>query len=72
MSMKKMAKMNQQAVDRWNANSPVGSQVSVTLDNGSVVATKTRSEAQLMGGHTPVVWLDGISGAYLLDRVTAA
>ena len=38
-------------------------------DNGDLTRTKTRSEAELLGGHTPVVWLEGIVGAYALDRV---
>ncbi|WP_374650281.1 hypothetical protein [Rhizorhabdus sp.] len=32
--------------------------------------TRTRSKAEVLSGHSAVIWLDGISGCYLLDRVT--
>lgn len=57
--------------DRWNEKYPVGTLVCVRRDNGAVETTKTRSEAQVLSGHTPVIWLEGISGCYLLDRVEA-
>lgn len=55
----------------WNERYPPGTPVRVRLDSGEVLETKTRSDAQMLGGHTAVVWLDGIAGAYLLERVTA-
>lgn len=61
----------QQLCDEWNDENPVGTSVKVTLDNGTVHRTKTKSDAQLMGGHTAVVWLEDIAGAYTLSRVTA-
>jgi hypothetical protein len=57
-------------VENWNLKNKVGSFVRVRLDSGHEVETTTRSEAQMLSGHTPVVFLDGISGCYLLDRVT--
>jgi hypothetical protein len=63
-------------VEEWNEHCPVGTLVSVTKDDGEKVNTKTRSEAWMLGadstskGHTPVVLLEGISGAYLLSQVT--
>ena len=33
--------------------------------------TRTRSEAQVLSGHSAVIWLDGVRGCYLLDRVRA-
>ena len=56
----------------WNVSVAVGSQVSVQLDDGSVLETKTRSEAWVLGGHTAVVLLDGVTGGYLLSRVRPA
>jgi hypothetical protein len=41
------------------------------MDSGEIRETRTRSEAQVLGGHSAVVWLEGISGCYLLDRVRA-
>ncbi|WP_249936288.1 hypothetical protein [Janthinobacterium lividum] len=49
----------------------VGAAVSVELDGGDVRETVTVSEAQVLSGHTAVIWLDGISGCYALERVTA-
>lgn len=59
------------SVDAWNSQYPVGTAVVVTKDLGEQVHTKTRSEAQYLPPRTPVIWLDGITGCYLLDRVKA-
>ena len=55
---------------RWNAANPVGTPVNVRMDCGEIRETVTRTGAQILSGHTAVIWLDGISGAYLLSRVT--
>lgn len=60
----------QRRCDAFNDQCPIGGAVVVRKDDGQYVATKTRSQAQVLSGHTAVVWLDGISGCYLLDRVT--
>lgn len=59
------------SVDRWNANHAVGDAVRFRQDDGTTLCTKTRSRAELLSGHTPVVWLDGVSGCVLLSRVWA-
>lgn len=67
------------AVEEWNEHHPIGTEVSVEMDSGEIRATKTRSEAQMLGaepsrndsGHTAVIFLEGISGCYLLSRVRA-
>jgi len=67
------------AVAAWNEKHPVGTEVTVELDSGEIRATTTRSAAQMLGaepsknnpGHTAVIFLDGISGCYLLSRVRA-
>lgn len=67
--------MNQRACDEFNVKYPVGTAVRVKLDNGAIKATqetKTKSKAWMMGGHTAVVLLEGIPGAYALSRVTPA
>jgi hypothetical protein len=66
-------------VGRWNATHAVGCAVTVELDSGKIVATRTRSQAQMLGaepsrndpGHTAVIWLEGITGCYCLNRVRA-
>ena len=61
----------QAACDKFNAAHQVGASVSVKLDSGEVRETVTNSEAQVMGGHSAVIWLDGVSRCYDLERVTA-
>ena len=53
----------------FNEKHPVGSAVTVIKDLGERIETKVRHQAQVLSGHTAVVWLDGISGCYCLDRV---
>lgn len=60
------------ACARWNAAHPVGTKVIVRRDGGQEEETATRSEALVLSGHSAVIWLDGISGCYLLDRVRPA
>ena len=56
-------------VAAFNKRNPVGTSVTVIKDLGEQVETKVKYPAQVLSGHTPVVWVDGISGCYLLDRV---
>lgn len=64
-------KKMQAECDAFNAANPVGTRVTVLLDgNPTPFKTVTRSEAQILSGHTSVIWLEGVSGCYLLDRVT--
>lgn len=68
---RKSAAQLQAVCDKFNASHQIGAAVSVKLDGGEVRETVTNSEAQVMGGHTAVIWLDGIRGCYDLERVTA-
>lgn len=57
--------------DVFNTAHPVGADVHVKLDGkDEPFLTKTRSTAQILSGHSAVIWLDDVSGCYLLDRVT--
>lgn len=56
-------------VEAWNKHRPIGASVEVKRDNGTISYTVTTSAAWLLGGHTPVIMLRGISGCYALDRV---
>ena len=62
----------QQQCNLFNARNPVGTKVVVRLDDGRKILTTTRTTAQLLSVHSAVIWLDGISGCYMLDRVTVA
>lgn len=61
----------EQMVTDWNKKYIPGQKVKVLLDSGTEKVTTTRSNAELLSGHTPVIWLYGITGCYCLDRVTA-
>lgn len=61
---------DQKKVDAWNRDNVTGRVVVVDMGFGTTRKTVTRSCAGMLGGHTPVVWLEGIRGAYHLDRVT--
>lgn len=64
-------KKMQAECDAFNAANPVGTKVQVMLDGRTEpFDTTTRSEAQILSGHSAVIWLDNVSGCYLLDRVT--
>jgi len=60
----------QRQVELFNHGIPEGSPVTYKRDDGSVLRTKTRSSAYMMSGHTPVVFVDGIAGCVLLNRVS--
>ncbi|GAB63083.1 MAG: hypothetical protein DWB56_06820 [Candidatus Jettenia sp.] len=64
-------KSPQKIIDDWNRNNPLGTVVDLILDNGKVKRTKTRSMAELLSGYRPVIWLDGVTGCYALERVKA-
>ena len=67
--MPKSIKVMQSKVDVFNKRNPVGTKVTVVKDLGEKVETEVRFPAEILSGHTPVVWLKGISGCYLLSRV---
>jgi hypothetical protein len=58
----------QKQCDNFNAKHGVGQAVTVRLDNSETKSTTTRSKAEVLGGHSAVIWLEGISGCYLLSR----
>jgi hypothetical protein len=73
LGMKPNVKKMQTECDAFNAANPIGSAVYVKLDGkDEPFLTKTRSDAQILSGHSSVIWLENVSGCYLLDRVTPA
>jgi hypothetical protein len=56
--------------EMFNSRYPVGTRVAVRTDDGEAVITNTRSKADVLSGHTAVIWLEGIAGCYVLDRVS--
>jgi hypothetical protein len=55
---------------QWNERHTIGTPVTVRKDDGTFVDTVTKSEAQVLSGHSAVIWLEGVRGCYLLERVT--
>ena len=64
-------KQQLRSIHNWNTKHPVGTKVKVTLDDGKVIDTTTTDVAWLLGGHSAVIKLAAISGAYSLARVSA-
>lgn len=60
-------------VNDWNAQHPIGTRVMRyklihPLREGN--ETQTRSEAWIMGGHSAMVMVEGVSGGVCLESVT--
>lgn len=67
----KLEKLQAQC-DAWNAVNPIGTEVVLRRDDDVQMRTRTGSDAQVLSGHSAVIWLRGVSGCYLLDRVRRA
>ena len=59
-------------VKKFNQECPVGTPVEywTGLREGEGKKSKTRSKAELLGGHTPSVWIEGQSGCVSLSHVS--
>jgi hypothetical protein len=67
-----MARPNQKKlVDRWNAANPVGTPVRywTSVREGDGKRSTTITDAQLLSGHTAVVWVEGEPGCVCLSHV---
>ncbi len=69
----KTNKKEQGLVDRFNAARPVGTRVRywTGLREGEGRVSTTRFPAQLLSGHTDVVWMVGEAGCVALSHVEA-
>ena len=63
-----MKPTQQKQCDDWNKKYPIGTEVILTDDLGQKHQTKTTSAADLLGGHTPVIWTE-YRPCYLLTRI---
>lgn len=63
----------QKQCDKWNAANTVGTLVSFenVIGDGETHRGKSVSEAQILSGHSAVIWLEGYSGCVLLSHCTA-
>lgn len=65
----------QSRVDSWNATVAVGDRVeyrSCPSNRKPTFVGKTRCPAQVLGGHTAVVWLEGFRGCVALTHCRPA
>jgi hypothetical protein len=62
----------QEVVEDWNASYPIGTPVVYQPVKGDPARdnkqTKTRSSAWVLGGHTPVVMVEGIAGGVAIEH----
>jgi hypothetical protein len=63
----------QQGVDAFNAENRVGALVRFWTGEreGDGMVGVTRSDAEVLSGHTGVVWIKGVSGCVALSHVQA-
>ena len=66
---KPSAKKLSEQVDQWNRTVPPWSEVEFhpVIGEARYRLDRTRSEAQILGGHTAVVWLEKTPGCVALD-----
>lgn len=65
----KTQKRLQAEVDAFNAQTPLGSEVDFFDYEGAPLKRyKTRTEAQILSGHTAVVWLEGKAGCVCVSH----
>lgn len=64
-----MKRVNQKALLKKWENVEIGTWIVVRKDNGEELRTKVRDKPLLLGDHSAVIWLEGISGCYSLERV---
>ena len=62
-------KSNEMTADEFNEWYPIGHPVTVTLDDGSIKNSNTRSIAWNLGHGNPVIKIDGLKGGYDLSRI---
>lgn len=69
--IQKSRKKLQAEVDEFNLNFSVGTEVQywTGIREGEGKKGVTRSAAELLQGHTPVVWIEGCSGCVALSHV---
>jgi hypothetical protein len=61
----------QRQVDEWNEKYPVGTPVEFWTGarEGQGKQSRTRSQAEVLSGHTAVVWIEGVRGCVALSHV---
>jgi len=68
MTKRQIEKM-QKAVDKFNSTYKIGDTIKYKDDCGTVVVDTVKAPADILSGHTPVMWLTNQRSCYLLERV---
>lgn len=70
----KTLKTLERECSEWNAKHPVGTKVKYhhVIDEAAHTVHATRTKAQVLSGHTAVVWLEGVSGCVCLEACEPA
>lgn len=71
MSRAISAASHRASVEAWNKRHAVGTAVMVMLEDGSKRQSKTTSPAFIFVDHTSSIHLEGITGAFPLNRVSS-
>jgi hypothetical protein len=56
-------------VEKFNQDCPVGTIVTVKKDDGTSITSKVNAPAELLGGHTPVGWVEDMRSCFALERI---
>lgn len=65
-------KLNERNLERcakWNEEHPIGTPVTLRKSDDSILETKTRSEAWILGHGQIVVSVEGLTGGWEIERV---
>jgi len=67
-----MSGQAQRACDKWNRQNKIGDVVILKRDSGTEETVTTRTDAFVCNAGYPVIFLNGVRGYYLLERVRPA
>lgn len=68
MTKKQMQKM-EKMVSKFNSTFKVGDKIKYKDDFDNIIEDTVRAEAEILSGHTPIMWLTNHRSCYLLERV---
>ncbi len=74
MSLSEAEISDQRAVEIFNERHPVGTPVRFWpgVKVGEGILSKVRAQAEILSGHTPVVWVEGCAGCIALTHIEIA
>lgn len=64
-----MSEKMQAEVDALNEKMPVGSNVILRKDDGTILESEIKYPFSILSGRSVVGWVKGVKGCYLADRI---